>query len=85
MNPGSDPLSRRRFLHAAAAGAAALASGGGAALSSCDNATGPENGEPTRSPLSRPATVSVAAASLVAAPGTTRVASHASSPAWLFN
>ncbi len=81
----SEPLSRRRFLHVAAAGAAALASSSVPALSSCDPATGPENGERTRSPLAMPATLSVAAASLVAAPGTARIAGHESSSAWLFN
>ena len=81
----SEPLSRRRFLHVAAAGAAALASSSVPALSSCDPATGPENGERARSPLAMPATLSVAAASLVAAPGTARIAGHESSSAWLFN
>jgi blue copper oxidase len=85
MNPGGEPLSRRRFLHVAAAGAAALASGSVAALSSCDPATGPGNGEGTRSPLAMPATLSVAAASLVAAPGTARIAGHEWSLGWLFN
>jgi FtsP/CotA-like multicopper oxidase with cupredoxin domain len=85
MNPGSEALSRRRFLHFAAAGAAALASGSVSVLSSCDPSTGPENGEGTRSPLAVPATLSVAAASLLAAPGTARIAGHELSSAWLFN
>lgn len=84
MNPGSEPLSRRRFLHLAAAGAAALASSSIPGLGSCDPATGPENGEATRSPLAMPAALSVAAASLVAAPGSARIAGPASS-AWSFN
>ena len=85
MHPGGESLSRRRFLHIAAAGAAALAGGSVAALSSCDPATGPGNGERLRSPLVMPATLSAAAASLVAAPGTASIASHESSSAWLFN
>ena len=84
MNPGSEPLSRRRFLHVAAAGAAALAGGSLAALSSCDPATGPD-GEGTRSPLTMPATLSVTGASLIAAPGIARIATSESSSAWLFN
>ena len=51
MYPGGESLSRRRFLHIDAAGAAALAGGSVAALSSSDQATGPGNGEGTRSPL----------------------------------
>jgi hypothetical protein len=51
MNPGSEPLGRRRFLRLAAAGAAALTGSSVAALSSCDPTTGPGNGEGTRSPL----------------------------------
>ena len=85
MNSGGEPLSRRRFLHIAAAGATALASGSVAALSSCEPATGPETGERTRSPLVMPATLSVTAASLVAAPAIARIASHESSAAWFFN
>ena len=86
MHPGAgEPLSRRRFLHIAAAGAAALAGGSVAALSSCDPATGPGNGERIRSPLVMPATLSAAAASLAAAPGTASIADHESSSAWLFN
>ena len=54
-------------------------------MSSCDNPTGPENGERIRWPLAAPAPLSVAAASLVAAPGSARIAGHESSPAWLFN
>ena len=85
MNPGSDPLSRRRFLHLTAAGAAALASGSVTALSSCDDSpTSPEDGERARPPLPVPAMLAAAAASLVAATGTARVAGH-ESPAWLFN
>jgi len=85
MHPGGEALSRRRFLHIAAAGAAALAGGSVAALSSCDPATGPGTGDGIRSPLAMPATLSAAAASLVAAPGTASIARHESSSAWLFN
>jgi blue copper oxidase len=81
----SEPLSRRRFLHLAAAGTAVLAGGGLPVLASCDwSASGPGDGEPARSPLRMPATLSVGAASLVAAPGTARIAGGLSSP-WLFN
>ena len=86
MDPGrSEPLSRRRFVHLAAAGAAALASSSVPALSSCDPATGPESGERTRSPLAMPATLSVAAASLVAAPAIVRIGGLELSSAWFFN
>lgn len=81
----SEPLSRRRFLHLAAAGTAVIAGGGLPVLTSCDGAMGPDEGEPARSPLAMPATLSVAAASLVAEPGTARIAGHESSPTWLFN
>jgi FtsP/CotA-like multicopper oxidase with cupredoxin domain len=81
-----DSLSRRRFLHVAAAGAAVLATSSLPALSSCDGPpTGPEDGEGSRSPLPMPATLAVASASLVAAPGTARIADHQSSSVWLFN
>jgi blue copper oxidase len=86
MKLGGEPLSRRRFLHLAAAGAAAVAGGSVAALSSCgDPVTGPGNAGPTRSPLAVPATMSAAAAALVAAPGTARIAGREASSAWLFN
>jgi FtsP/CotA-like multicopper oxidase with cupredoxin domain len=86
MNAGGEPLSRRRFLHVAAAGATAVAAGSVAALSSCENsATGPEDGERSRSPLAVPATMSATAAALVAAPGTARIAGREASSAWLFN
>jgi FtsP/CotA-like multicopper oxidase with cupredoxin domain len=86
MNPGGEPLTRRRFLHVAAAGAAAVASGGIAALSSCDNpATGPDSGDSIRSPLAMPATLSAVAASLVAAPRAARIGGLQSSSTWLFN
>ena len=81
----SEPLSRRRFLHLAAAGTAVIAGGGLPVLTSCKGAMGPDDGEPARSPLPMPATLSVAAASLVAAPGAARIAGQESSPAWLFN
>ena len=82
----TEALSRRRFLRLAAAGAAALAGGTVPLLSSCDDpGTGPENNKRTRSPLATPATLSVAGATLVAAPGMAQVADDALSPAWLFN
>jgi FtsP/CotA-like multicopper oxidase with cupredoxin domain len=85
MNPArSEPLSRRRFLHVAAAGAAALAGSSIPALGSCDPATGPDHGGSARSPLRMPATLSVGAALLVAAPGRVRIAGGESA-AWLFN
>ncbi|MGZ8398491.1 MAG: multicopper oxidase family protein [Gemmatimonadales bacterium] len=80
----SEPLSRRRFLHLAAAGTAVIAGGGLPVLTSCDGAMGPDDGEPARSPLAMPATLSVAAASLVAGPGTASISGHASST-WSFN
>lgn len=83
-NDGS--LSRRSFLRLAAGGAAAIAGGGVVALTSCDDsATGPGNGERGRSPLRVPATLSAAAATLVAAPGTAGIGADQSSPAWLFD
>jgi FtsP/CotA-like multicopper oxidase with cupredoxin domain len=87
MQPStSEGLSRRRFLHLAAAGAAALAAGGGAAVSSCDNpTTGPDTGERRRLPLAMPGTISIATASLVAAPATASVAGNAPAAVWLFS
>jgi FtsP/CotA-like multicopper oxidase with cupredoxin domain len=81
-----EPLDRRRFLSVAAVGVAALAGSSIPALSSCDSpATGPDDGERKRSTLTTPATLAVASASLIAAPGTARIADGTSSSAWLFN
>jgi FtsP/CotA-like multicopper oxidase with cupredoxin domain len=80
------PLGRRRFLRLAAGSAAVLAGGGIPFLSSCDGwATDPGSGLPARSLLPTPTTLSLGAASLVAAPGIAGIARHQSSTAWLFN
>jgi blue copper oxidase len=80
-----DRLSRRGFLRLAAAGAAAAAGVSIPAVSSCDGSTtGPDPLQPFRSPLPTPPTLSVAEATLIAAPGVTSIAGE-STDAWLFN
>lgn len=75
-------LSRRGFLRVTAASAAAVAVGALPALSSCGQETGPGD---DRSTLTRPADLSMAGASLVAAAGMAAIADGESATAWLFN